>query len=73
MVLKSLNIKLPSKEKFYFHSFLTGRKNNVKENEHVLKVWDRSEMKRIKYYQSLYFKCDVYCYLVCLKNSGIVA
>ena len=39
--------KLPSKEKFY--SSLTGKKISNKENENVLKVWDKFEMKAMKF------------------------
>ena len=49
--------KLPSKEKFY--STLTGKKINYKEYEHVLKVWNKFEMKTMKDYHDLYLKCDV--------------
>ena len=49
--------KLPSKEKF--SSYLTGKKISDKECEHVLKVWDKFEMKTIKDYHDLCLKCDV--------------
>ena len=39
--------KLPSKEKFY--SSLIGKKISNKENENVLKVWDKFEMKAMKF------------------------
>ena len=29
------------------------------EYEHVVKVWDRFEMKTMKDYHNFYFKCDV--------------
>ena len=38
--------ELPSKEKFY--SSLTGEKISNKEYEHVLKVWNKFEMKTMK-------------------------
>ena len=38
---------------------LTGTKISDKEYGHVLKVWDRFEMKTIKVYHDLYLKCDV--------------
>ena len=34
-------------------------KNSDKEYEHVLKVWDRFEMKTMKDYHNLYLKYDV--------------
>ena len=49
--------ELPSKE--YFYSFLTKRKITDKKNEHVLNVWNKSEMKTMKDYHELYLKCDV--------------
>ena len=49
--------ELPNKEKFY--SSLTGKKINDKEYEHVLKVWNKFEMKTMKDYHDLYLKCDV--------------
>ena len=48
---------LPSKEKFY--SLLTVEKISDKEYEHVLKVWNKFEVKTMKDYHSLYLKCDV--------------
>ena len=49
--------KLPSKEKF--HSSLAGTKISDNEYDHVPKVWNRFEMKTMKYYHDLYLKCDV--------------
>ena len=49
--------ELPSKEKFY--SLLTRKKVNDKEYEHILKVWNRFEMKTMKGCHDLYLKCDV--------------
>ena len=49
--------QLPNKEKFY--SFLTGKKINDKEYEHVLKIWNNYEMKTMKCYYDFYLKCDV--------------
>ena len=37
------------------------KKIRVKEYEHILKVWDRFEMKTMKDYRNLYLKCDVSC------------
>ena len=49
--------ELSSKEKFY--SSLADRKNTDKESEHVLNVWNKFEMKAMKYYHDLYLKFDV--------------
>ena len=54
---KKLKDQLPSKEKLY--SSLTGKKISDKEYEHVLKVWDKFEMKTLKDYQDFYLKCGV--------------
>ena len=48
---------LPSKEKF--NSSLTGKTISDKEYDHVLKVWNKFEMKTMKDYHDLYLKCDV--------------
>ena len=48
--------QLPSKEKFY--SSLTCKKISYKTYEHVLKVWNKFEMKTMKHYDELYLKCD---------------
>ena len=50
--------ELPSKEKF--HSLLTGKKISDREYEHVLKVWNKFEMKTLKDDHYMYLKCDVY-------------
>ena len=55
--------ELLSKEKFY--SSLTDRKISDKEYDHVLKVWNKFEMKTMKDYHNLYLKCK------CLKNFEI--
>ena len=47
----------PSKEEIY--SSLAGKKNSDKENDHVLKDWNKFEMKKMKDYHDLYLKCDV--------------
>ena len=44
--------ELPSKEKFY--SSLTDKKISDKEYDHVLKVWNKFEMKTTKDYRDLY-------------------
>ena len=49
--------KLPSKEKFYCS--LTSKKNSDKEYEHVLKVWNKFELKTMKNYHDLYLQRDV--------------
>ena len=59
--------KLPSKEKFY--SSLAGKKINDKEYDHVLKVWDKFEMKTMKDYHDVTF----YYQLIYLKNLEIIA
>ena len=62
--------QLPSKEKFY--SSLTGGIVSDKEYEHVLKVWNKFEMKTMKYYDDLHLKCKVEQQMF-LKNLGIIA
>ena len=49
--------ELTREEKFY--SSLTDRKISDKEYDHVLKVWNKFEMKTMKDYHNLYLKCDV--------------
>ena len=49
--------ELSSKEKFY--SSFTDRNIGDKEYVHVLKMWNRVDMKTIKDYHELYLKCDV--------------
>ena len=49
--------QLTSKEKVY--SSLTVKKISDKEYDQVLKVWNKVEMKTMKYYHDLYLKCDV--------------
>ena len=58
---KKFKEELPSKEKFY--SLLTGKKISDKEYEHVLKVWNKFEMKTTKDYHDLYLKCDIQMFL----------
>ena len=57
---------------------LTSTKISYKEYGHVLKVWDRFEMKTIKVYHDLYLKCDVLLltgvfekFWIKLKNYGL--
>ena len=59
---------MSSKEKFY--SSLTDRKISDKGYDHVLNVWKRFEMKRMKDYHDLYLKCDV---LLFFKKIEIIA
>ena len=42
-----------------FYSFLTSKKISNKEYEHLLKVWNKFEMKTMKDYHNLDLKCDV--------------
>ena len=49
--------ELRSKENLYSSS--TSRKISEKEYEHVLKVWNKFEMKAMNDYHDLYLKCDV--------------
>ena len=51
---EKLKEELPSKEKFY--SSLTDRKSCEKEYEHVLNVWNKFEMKKMKDYHELGFQ-----------------
>ena len=48
---------MPSKEKFY--SSLTDRKITGKEYQHVLNVWNKSQIKTVKDYRNLYLNCDI--------------
>ena len=48
---------MPSKEKFY--SSLTGKKISEEEYDHVLKIWNKFEIKTMKDYHDLYLKRDV--------------
>ena len=54
---KKFKEELSSTEKFY--SSLTGKKIRDKEYQHVLKVWNKSEMKIMKDFYDLYLKCEV--------------
>ena len=49
--------ELPWKEKFY--GSLIGKKISDKEYEHVLKVWKKFKVKKMKDYHDLYLKCGV--------------
>ena len=39
--------------------FLIIKKISDKENEHVVKVWNKFEMKTMKNYHHLHLKCDI--------------
>ena len=54
---EKLKEELPSKEKFY--SSLTDGKSSEKEYEHVVNVWNKFEMKKMKDYHDLGFRSDV--------------
>ena len=49
--------ELHSKEQFY--GSLTGKKFSDKEHDHVLKIWNKLEMKTMKDFHNLYFKCGI--------------
>ena len=57
MVFKSLKKNAQEKKKFY--SSLTDKKITDKEYEHILKVWDRFEMRTTNDYHNLHLKYDV--------------
>ena len=54
---EKFNKELPGKEKSY--SSLTSENISDKGYDHVLKVWNKSEIKMMKDYHDLYLKCDV--------------
>ena len=54
---EKFEVKLPSKEKFY--SLLACKKVSYKEQDHVLNVWNKFEMKAMKDYHDLHVKWDV--------------
>ena len=58
-VFEIFKAELPSKEKLSVQSLLTDRKISDKEYEHVLSVWNKFEMKRMKDYYNFYLKCDI--------------
>ena len=69
---EKLKEQLRSKEKFY--SSLTGKRINDKEYEHVLKVWNKFEMKKMKDYHDLYLKGDLLLLAkTFVKNLKIIA
>ena len=53
-VFEKFKEKLSSKEKFY--SSLTGRKITDKEYEHILNVWNKFEIKTMKFYPDCVWK-----------------
>ena len=54
---KKFKEQLPSKEKFY--NSLIVKNISVKEYEHLLDVWNKFEMKTMKYYHDLYLTYHV--------------
>ena len=68
---EKLKEKLPNKGKFY--SSLTGKKTCDKEYEHVLTVWNKFEMKKMKDYHDLYLKCDALLLADVFENLEIIA
>ena len=54
---EKLKEELPKREKSY--SCLNDKKTSDKEYDHVLKVWNKFEMKTMKDYHDLHLKCDV--------------
>ena len=56
-----------------FYSFLTGRKITGKEYEHVLNVWNKSEIETMKDYSNLYLKYDVLLLADVFENPEIIA
>ena len=69
MILKKFKEELLGKETFY--SSLTGKKVSDKENEHVLKVWNKFQMKRMKDYTCTY-TCDLYLKYALLLTDVLV-
>ena len=69
MILKKFKEELLGKETFC--SSLTGKKVSDKENEHVLKVWNRFQMKRMKDYTCTY-TCDLYLKYALLLTDVLV-
>ena len=49
--------ELTSEKRFY--SLMTGKNISDKEYEHVVMVWDRFAMKKMKGYHNFYLKCDI--------------
>ena len=74
---ETFNERLPDKNEFY--SSLNGKGISGKECQHVLKVWNKFEMKTMKDYHNLYLKCDVLLLAnvfekfrnICLENYGL--
>ena len=69
MILKKFKEELLGKETFY--SSLTGKKVSDKENEHVLKVWNKFQMKTMKDYTCTY-TCDLYLKYALLLTDVLV-
>ena len=70
---KKFKEQLPYKEKFY--SSLTGKKISSKEYDHVLKVWNKFEMKTMKNYHdfTVLLLADIFKKFrnISIKNYGI--
>ena len=58
MSLKSLKKNYLAKKSFLVR-LKVKKKISDKEYQHVLKVWNKFEMKTMKDYHDLYLKCDV--------------
>ena len=65
--LEELKEEFPSKNKFY--SSLSGKETSDTEYQLVSKVWNKLEIKKMKYYLDLHLKCDFYCLMMYLKHS----
>ena len=63
---KKFKEELISKEKF--NSSFIGKKISGKEYDHVLKVWNKFEMKAMKIYHDLHLKYNFFCWQICLKK-----
>ena len=65
---KKFKEQLPSKRKVLQFLHLQKCKNIIgKQYEHALNIWNKFEMKTIKYYHDLYLKCDEYYHNLYLK------
>ena len=57
LILKIFNETLHGKNSFY--SWLSGKRISDRKYQHVLKVWNKTEMKTMKDYYDFYLKYDV--------------
>ena len=57
LILKIFNETLHGKNEF--SSWLSGKRISDRKYQHVLKVWNKSEMKTMKDYHNFYLKSDV--------------